>query len=594
MNKSVRHGLLSSPRAVLMAGAVCISALSGLFAITKASATPQRGLDDLTAVVNDTMGLLRSNIVDLQLDPTPGRSAMIAIPLAGENLTLDLVPSSVQSERYRVSIQIDDGSLVEIQPAPSRTMNGRVMERPGSRVAASLQEDGLYAWISIDQDVYWVEPVSAHVPGTPAGLHVVYNSADTTCEGTCGVTAMQHHVDHFRGMEQALPINSGVCKLAPLAADADYHYYQSLGSNVTSVQNSINAIINALNVQYGNEVGINFQLSELIIRTSSGANPYSTNNAEVLLEQFRSVWLSPPESSIPRALAHLFTGRNLSGSTIGVAWLGTVCHPPHGYNYGLSQRVSPFACHTDLVAHEVGHNWNAQHCNCPNHTMHPSLTCANQFHSSSINAIIAYRNAVSCLPNCTDPPANDDCQSTQVVLEGATPFDNIDATTDGPAEPSCAFGGDSQIQRDVWFGHVAQCTGELTISLCDSTFATKIAVYDFPCPTQSGTVLACDTISCPTNNRSQITIPVTAGQALRIRVGGLNGAQGQGILNIHCEPSAPQCPADINGDSLVDISDMMDVLSAWGACSGCAADINNDGVVDIADMMAVLSNWGDC
>lgn len=55
------------------------------------------------------------------------------------------------------------------------------------------------------------------------------------------------------------------------------------------------------------------------------------------------------------------------------------------------------------------------------------------------------------------------------------------------------------------------------------------------------------------------------------------------------------CAGDVNGDHVVDISDMMAVLGAWGGCGGdCPADINDDGVVDIADMMGVLSAWGVC
>lgn len=53
------------------------------------------------------------------------------------------------------------------------------------------------------------------------------------------------------------------------------------------------------------------------------------------------------------------------------------------------------------------------------------------------------------------------------------------------------------------------------------------------------------------------------------------------------------CPADLNGDDVVNIDDVFNVLSYWGQ-SGVPADINEDGEVDIDDLFAVLSEWGDC
>lgn len=56
----------------------------------------------------------------------------------------------------------------------------------------------------------------------------------------------------------------------------------------------------------------------------------------------------------------------------------------------------------------------------------------------------------------------------------------------------------------------------------------------------------------------------------------------------------PPCPADINGDSVVNVSDLLAVINAWGACAGCAADVNSDGVVNVSDLLAVINAWGPC
>ncbi|UCD75480.1 MAG: M28 family peptidase [Phycisphaerales bacterium] len=54
------------------------------------------------------------------------------------------------------------------------------------------------------------------------------------------------------------------------------------------------------------------------------------------------------------------------------------------------------------------------------------------------------------------------------------------------------------------------------------------------------------------------------------------------------------CPADANGDGLVNIDDVFAVLAAWGACDDCPEDINDDGMVDIDDVFEVLGAWGPC
>ncbi len=49
-------------------------------------------------------------------------------------------------------------------------------------------------------------------------------------------------------------------------------------------------------------------------------------------------------------------------------------------------------------------------------------------------------------------------------------------------------------------------------------------------------------------------------------------------------------PADLNGDGVVNASDLAQLLSVWGT-NDPAADLNNDGVVDAGDLAFLLANW---
>ncbi len=57
---------------------------------------------------------------------------------------------------------------------------------------------------------------------------------------------------------------------------------------------------------------------------------------------------------------------------------------------------------------------------------------------------------------------------------------------------------------------------------------------------------------------------------------------------------AAPCPADVNGDQVIDVLDLLAILSAWGETGELDEDINGDGVVDVLDLLEVLSAWGPC
>jgi len=58
--------------------------------------------------------------------------------------------------------------------------------------------------------------------------------------------------------------------------------------------------------------------------------------------------------------------------------------------------------------------------------------------------------------------------------------------------------------------------------------------------------------------------------------------------------TAPSCPEDINGDDVVDVTDLLEIIDSWGTCTTCDADINEDGVVDVTDLLMLIDAWGSC
>jgi hypothetical protein len=69
------------------------------------------------------------------------------------------------------------------------------------------------------------------------------------------------------------------------------------------------------------------------------------------------------------------------------------------------------------------------------------------------------------------------------------------------------------------------------------------------------------------------------------------------IENIDLQPVRT---GDLNGDGMVDVSDLLILFNSWGTCPPakpgnfcpCPADLNADGIVDVADLLILFDNWG--
>jgi len=65
-----------------------------------------------------------------------------------------------------------------------------------------------------------------------------------------------------------------------------------------------------------------------------------------------------------------------------------------------------------------------------------------------------------------------------------------------------------------------------------------------------------------------------------------------------------ECAGDVDFNGSVDVSDLLDVLAAWGSCppectnrnnrAKCPPDITGDCIVQVDDLLALLAGWGSC
>jgi hypothetical protein len=82
-----------------------------------------------------------------------------------------------------------------------------------------------------------------------------------------------------------------------------------------------------------------------------------------------------------------------------------------------------------------------------------------------------------------------------------------------------------------------------------------------------------------------------AGQIAAIAQHQPSGQSGVAIMT----PVADSVPGDLNGDGVVNVSDLLILFDQWGACADCGdcpADLNGDCVVNVSDLLILFDNWG--
>ena len=107
---------------------------------------------------------------------------------------------------------------------------------------------------------------------------------------------------------------------------------------------------------YGAQVGIQIELADAITVFQDPADPFTSSDASALLEELGDHRRSQSSLSAT-GVTHLVTGRDLTGSTVGIAYIAALCLSSYGAS--LSQGTASLVAL--IAAHEIGHNFGAPH-----------------------------------------------------------------------------------------------------------------------------------------------------------------------------------------------------------------------------------------
>lgn len=202
-----------------------------------------------------------------------------------------------------------------------------------------------------------------------------------------------------------------------LVSVADSNWHQAYGADSN---NEIATLVNAANIFYERDLGVTVQLVSQFTRTS--ISPFTSTDAQVLLDQLGDYVQDSISPSLVADHFHLFTGKELQGTTIGIAWVGTLCRS-RTFATGLSQNFAGSGGSlTHLIfAHELGHGMDGDHdaATLPPSIMFPSISeDQNEFSPFSINQI---SNHIATWGSCLDTVTDEDPPPTATPTPTRTP-----------------------------------------------------------------------------------------------------------------------------------------------------------------------------
>ncbi|MFM8872902.1 MAG: M12 family metallo-peptidase [Phycisphaerales bacterium] len=601
--------------------------LVGLLAAAAIALAVGRIAEADTAPRTDSPGLRRAFPFQLQLPEAPPPTLEIDVPTDEGTVTVELSMHSVRGDRFRVLAARDSGALESCDAPRVRTYRGRVRGAEGSVAAGSLLEQGFSGMIWLaDGSMVVVQPRSELEPERPfRGEHVAYRPEDAEAPSGMCATTEAYRVGAEDPAPPAAFLGTGA-RMVELACETDHEYFVQNGSSVGFTIDDIERIVNLANVVYERDVQITHELGTVVVRT--GVNdPYVGSDMNARLLEFAATWAAPPESGIYRDVAHMFSGFPYPDSLIGLAWVGVVCNAPNDRNYAVSwTRFTTYLNYrVALTTHELGHQWNASHCNedgaanC--HVMCSGLDgCGGiggsnlRFDPRAVTEIRGWVESRSCdspkpLPlnppfsetfaNLTIDPArwpyNDGASVTTAAVGEPSPPYSLVLNSSGPL----AYDGDEVRSAPIMLGTAQSVRVRFQVSRSSVELGEALVVeyrnwfFDW--------VPLDRIVSDGSAVNGFVPKQYVLGQdacygafRIRFRTEGNEPNDGWFIDDVVIEGIAPPdpCPADLNDDGRVDGIDLGLFLASWGG-SG-AADFNADGAVDGIDLGLLLSAWGPC
>ena len=368
-----------------------------------------------------------------------------------EPVALSLKPGSAQFDAYgrRFSFTLSDNARVlqkltgkrKAELAPYRLMRGALDGVPGSWVRLAESTAGVEGAIWDGHDLYAITRYARVAAALTTPLDaapeqtVVYRLSDVRDalpRDFCALDGVNSAASTVTGLDQYQEIVADLQTQISFATVTRQLEISLIGDSALQAVEAdpTAAMLARLNIVEGI---YSEQLGLLILATDvrlmpAGDDPFTATKGTTLLDQLGKYRASTPEVRA-RGLAHLVTGKDLDGTTAGIAYVDTVCSVEKGVS--LSQQSYGTTISALIMAHEIGHNLGASHdgeagTSCASvgggFIMAPSVSGYATFSSCSLSVMQATIAKASCVTPAEFADVSIEASTDRVTGEGGLPF----------------------------------------------------------------------------------------------------------------------------------------------------------------------------
>ncbi len=316
---------------------------------------------------------------------------------------LELFEHEVYTSDYLLRVGTDRG-IQEFRRRPDiHSLIGYLKTPRGGDVRMTIADHFIAGMIKEGGATFFIEQANGIDPSYSDDVLVIYDSEKIFQNPSieCGFDTYIKNKQQFIDQPEEKVNNSrNHCVQVEIAIANDFPVFQKRGS-VANVENWNNTILTLLQDNYDNEFqhSIEFVQSASFVATSASTDPWNgINNINTHLDRHVS-WGNGGGYGAGYDVATAWTTK-YTNNAVGLAWLGVICNNLR-YNvcsdYGGSNN-----CIRQLQAHELGHNFNADHDGSGQpFIMAPAVNCTSAWSTNSISRINAHVNSRGCLSVCS-------------------------------------------------------------------------------------------------------------------------------------------------------------------------------------------------
>jgi len=388
-----------------------------------------------------------------------------------------------------------------------RMLRGSLDGAPGSWVRLTSFPGGVEGAIWDGQDLYTVTTYERIAPYVTApldaapGQTVVYRLSDSRdilprdfcdladdAEMSKASNGLEQYQAVVRGLEDGL-YTPQLTRQIEISLIADSAFQAAEAGDPTA---AMLARLNIVEGIFSEQVGLLVLATDVRLMPAN-ADPFTATKGSSLLEQLGAYRKGTPEVRA-RGLAHLMTGKDLDGTTAGIAYVRTVCDVENGVS--VSSRSYGTTISALIMAHELGHNFGAEHDGEPETScasvsggfiMASSVSGYSTFSQCSINRMLPVLESASCVTPAEYADVTIDANVSTVSGEGGSPF-------------TLSFVAHSS-------GNVAAQDAVLTVTLPENpAFTIDSAASTLGSCSISGYTATCALGSMPVDDTAQVSV----------------------------------------------------------------------------------------